>query len=318
MSDGQPEKTAKIDRSCNSLERQECWVRTPDGLRLWSERIGPADGRPLLLIMGAMNPGLVWPEGFCARLVAAGHAVIRYDARDTGWSSSIDFAVHPYTLDEMAADALAVLQAHGVARAAVVGLSMGGYVAQLLALAHPERLSALVLLSTSADHRPYMAATLGGDLPDSPLPGPESMFIDHVRRTVSQPPQTPAALVAAQREGWALTYGGSAGVPWQHIDTMLAAVAGRNREPLAAFNHARAVAASPDRLAAVCHIALPTLVMHGLHDALLPIAHGRDLAQRIPGARLLELDMGHSFMGACDEAVLAAIIGFVAGQAAQQ
>ena len=100
---------------------------------LFSEACGPADGPPVLLVMGAMNPAHFWPPGFVAALVQAGCRVVRYDHRDTGRSFVHPLYAPPYALDALVADALRVLDAWGLARAAVVGWSMGGYIAQHLA-----------------------------------------------------------------------------------------------------------------------------------------------------------------------------------------
>jgi pimeloyl-ACP methyl ester carboxylesterase len=102
------------------VARTEKSVLTPDGLTLWAQTFGSPLGQPVLLIMGAMNPGLLWPQAFCEHLARAGFFVIRYDHRDTGRSSVVDMASSPYTLTEMSADALAILDAYGVAEADLV------------------------------------------------------------------------------------------------------------------------------------------------------------------------------------------------------
>ena len=115
----------------------ERMIITPDGLRLWSESFGDPDKPCILLIMGAMNQGIFWPEGFCNRLASAGFHVLRYDHRDTGRSSKVLYLRTPYDLATLARDAVAVLDGHGVAKASsIVGLSMGGYIAQILAIEH--------------------------------------------------------------------------------------------------------------------------------------------------------------------------------------
>ena len=119
-------------------------IRTRDGLTLRTEAFGPAGGPPLLLVMGAMNPGLFWPRVFCERLATAGFLVIRYDHRDTGGSSTVDYAAHPYTLTELTDDALAILDGYGIARADVMGYSMGARITAFLAIRHPERIRRIV------------------------------------------------------------------------------------------------------------------------------------------------------------------------------
>ena len=95
------------------LHISETTVRS-DGLELWTESFGDANRPTVLLIMGAMNQGILWPDEFCAEIAQDGHHVIRYDHRDTGQSSSVDFKKHAYNLDDLARDALMVLDGYGV------------------------------------------------------------------------------------------------------------------------------------------------------------------------------------------------------------
>ncbi|MFG2553628.1 alpha/beta fold hydrolase [Streptomyces sp. NPDC048581] len=118
------------------------------GVRLWTEDRGAADAHPLLLIMGAQASGLGWPDEL-VDMLASRHRVIRYDHRDTG-RSTWAFDQRPYPLGELAEDALAVLDALDVQRAHIVGMSMGGMLAQLLIADHPDRLLSATLLGTSA------------------------------------------------------------------------------------------------------------------------------------------------------------------------
>ena len=289
----------------------EIFVTTGDGLRLWSEAFGRPGDPAVLLIMGAMNQGIFWPEDFCRELAGQGRYVIRYDHRDTGRSGKVDYASRPYTLDELTDDALAVLRAHGLARTSVVGLSMGGYIAQLLAARHPAVVDKLVLISTTADHRPYMAATLGQPCEAFTLPPPGSALLDYLRESAAHPPQTAEELEANLLAGWALTYGGPKPVPFDWLRQTLRLAATRDTQPMSAFNHALAVAASPDRLALLSSIQAPTRIIHGRHDILLPPAHAEVLAGGIRGAYLQWLDMGHSFMGASDSEILAAMTAII-------
>ncbi len=286
-------------------------ITTPDGLTLWTESFGDPGKPCILLIMGAMNPGLFWPDGFCARLVDAGFHVIRYDHRDSGRSSKVSYFLSPYDLATLTRDALAVLDGHGVGRAHVVGLSMGGYIAQLMAIDHAERVDHLVLISTSADHRPYMAATMGQSTVWFSLPGPEPTLLDYIHATVAKPPITPDELLANRLEGWRVTYDGSRPFPEEQVERALRLAAQRCPDQTASFQHGLAVAASPDRLEAVKRIAAPTLVIHGRHDACLPLAHGEYLARAIPGARPRVLDMGHAFMWQWDEDIAELILEFL-------
>ncbi|MBI5005522.1 MAG: alpha/beta hydrolase [Nitrosomonadales bacterium] len=289
----------------------ERYIDTKDGLTLWTESFGDQNDPPLLLIMGAMNQGIFWPDGFCERLAAAGFHVIRYDHRDTGKSSRVDFQHAPYDLDTLAEDAINVIRGYKVEQPIVIGLSMGGYIAQLIGIRHPGIAAKLVLISTSADHRPYMAATTGQDTSAFSLPAPEKSFLDYLESMRSHPPQTAAEMMAAASNGWAATYGGPRPYPRIEVERALRLAADRTSDPSASFHHAFAVAASPDRLQSVKTIALPTLVIHGRYDPCFPPAHGEYLARHIPDARLQVFEMGHSFMWSWDDEVLDAVLDFI-------
>jgi len=295
----------------NAMPRFERMIHTPDGLSLWSEAFGNSRDHPVLLIMGAMNQGIFWPDDFCDRLASFGYYVIRYDHRDTGLSSKIDYSQHPYQLAELTLDALAVLHGHNLTKATVVGLSMGGYIAQLLAIDYPENVERLVLISSSADQRPYMAATTGQPTTGFALPGPGQALLDYIRTTLAQPPRTAAELEENLLTGWAITYGGKRELPRPQLTTALRQAAGRTDNPTIAFNHALAVAASPDRLESCKTIHVPTLVIHGQDDICLPLAHGEYLARNIPGAHLQTFPMGHSFMWSWDDEILSSLISFL-------
>ncbi|GAA1544697.1 hypothetical protein GCM10009730_62280 [Streptomyces albidochromogenes] len=117
-------------------------------LNLWAEDFGAPGSPVVLLVMGAQAQGVQWNDGMLRRLVDGGRRVIRYDHRDVGRSSTVDFAAHPYTVADMASDALAVLDAFGVGRAHWVGASLGGVIAQRVALTHPHRVLTLTSLSS--------------------------------------------------------------------------------------------------------------------------------------------------------------------------
>lgn len=151
----------------------EQFTEVAPGVRLWVEEFGDPDATPVLLIMDANASGPAWPERFITTL-AEQHRVIRYDHRDTG-RSTWAFDDHPYAVTDLATDAVAVLDALGVDRAHVVGMSMGGTLVQLLLLDHPDRLLTASVLCTSA-----LGAGLATD-PDDPqppdLPGPDPVLL---------------------------------------------------------------------------------------------------------------------------------------------
>lgn len=286
-------------------------VKTDDGLILWTEAFGLPSSPPILLIMGAMNQGIFWPDDFCSDLAKGGFYVIRYDHRDTGKSTAVDFQKTPYDLNALARDAVAVLHGYAISKATIIGLSMGGYIAQLIAINFPDIIERLVLISTTADQRPYMSATMGQPDIGYGLPRPEKKLLDYIRATAENPPQTPQEIEANLLTGWGITYGGDRPFPETMLTQTLRLAEQRSSGQAMVFNHALAVAASPDRLEAVRQIHAPTLIIHGRHDVCLPLAHGEYLARNIPGAQFRVLDMGHVFMWSWSDEVLGSVLKFL-------
>src|ERR1700761_1386543 len=146
--------------------------------------------------MGTAAQGIGWPDELVEALVRGGRQVVRFDHRDTGRSSIVDFERRPYTLTDMAADTLAVLDGYQVEAAHVVGASLGGTIAQLLAVHHPDRVLTLTaIMSGPMGHSsgPAWARALSGQDPDpSDLPPPTPEFLDHVTKLASSPPAPPA------------------------------------------------------------------------------------------------------------------------------
>lgn len=290
-----------------------CWTMRPvpvPGLgQLWSEACGPEAGPQVLLVMGAMNPGHFWSPAFVAPLVRAGCRVVRYDHRDTGRSLVMPAPAPPYTLDDLVSDAVRVMDAWGMDRAAVVGWSMGGYIAQHLAREHPERVSRLVLLASSPDHRPYMDATMGRPVPHDGLPGPVSTFVPSLLAVAGRAQGRAPEDVAV--EGWAVFHGGSHPFPAATVHEQVGAALAAGHQPMLAMRHALAVDQALPRTAWLPELRVPTLVLHGEHDPALPLAHGQALAQLIQGARLVVLDMGHLLPDALAASVGAEVAEFV-------
>ncbi len=286
------------------------WVEVPGQGRLWSEACGPQDGSPVLLIMGAMNPGVVWPPALVQALVDGGCHVLRYDHRDTGRSFQTGMADAPYTLDDLTDDARRVLDAWGWDRMSLVGWSMGGYIAQTLARDLPQRVSHLVLLSSSGDHRPYLDGMMGRPLRGA-LPGPAPELLAGLWQLSAQGTQLSPLDRAVQ--GWAVFHGGGWPFPADRVRQQMAqALAQGHRPELAALRHALAVDAMPEARTPWLHeLQAPTWVLHGAHDPALPLAHGRALAEAIPGARLQVLDMGHLLPDALAGPVGHDIAGFI-------
>ena len=244
---------------------------TVDGNELHYVRRG--DGEPLLLIMGMSGTHLSWGDPFLDALVARGFAVITYDHRGVGRSSRID---EGFTLAQLADDADALLDALDVDSAHVVGVSMGGMVAQELALRHPDRIRSLVIGCSYA----------GGA--GSALTGPAT-----AQRLVEG--WMSGDQERALRTGWEINvsrdFAARPGEYERWKEHVLAL-----RVPLAVIQLQLQAIAPHDTSERLDQISVPTLVVHGTEDQMLPAANSRVIASRIPGAKLVELDgIGHVF-----------------------
>src|SRR5215831_14787974 len=159
-----------------------------NGIELWCEDFGDPGNPAVLLVMGAGGQGIMWPEEFCAALADAGFYVIRYDNRDTGHSTCVDFSKAPYTLSDMARDAIGLLDAFGIARAHVIGASMGGMIAQTLAIEHAGRLRTLTSIMSTPSAAGHIRARLSGG--PSRLPGSAKKVMDLLQARAANPPRT--------------------------------------------------------------------------------------------------------------------------------
>jgi pimeloyl-ACP methyl ester carboxylesterase len=269
-------------------------------------------GRPVvLLIMGLGMQLIAWPPAFIRGLVSAGYRVVRMDNRDVGLSQHFDQLGKPnllwvglkqklgmriqppYSLTDMAQDAVGVLDALGIAQAHVVGISMGGMIAQRVAIAASDRVLSLTSIMSSSGARE--------------LPGPRP---DVTRALLSRPAGRSEQAIADQSVRLFQLIGSPA-FPLDEKtirDGVLAAMR-RSFHPVGTLRQMVAVIADSTRAAALSRIAQPTLVIHGRDDPLVPYACGVDTARRIGGARLVEIaGMGHDLPPAVVEQILAALV----------
>ena len=268
-----------------------------NGVELQVEVHGPAAGEPLLLVMGLGMQLVGWHDGLVEQFVDAGFRVIRFDNRDIGLSQGFDELgvpnltlaaakqvlglplVPPYTLADMADDGAALLSALGIASAHVCGASMGGMIAQLLALRQPQKVRSLTLIMTSSGSRR--------------LPRP-SLAVQRAMLARPARPHEMDSLLAHYRRLHALIGSPAFRPAAADLDARLRASLGRAYRPRGTARQLMAILAAGDRSPQLPRIASPTLVIHGAADPLVPSAAGHDLARKIPGARLdLVEGMGH-------------------------
>jgi pimeloyl-ACP methyl ester carboxylesterase len=257
-----------------------------NGVELCVQTFGDAAAPAILLIPGAASSMDWWYDELCERLAAGERFVIRYDPRDTGQSVTYPPGAPGYDGHDLVEDAAGVLDALEIERAHVVGMSMGGGISQHLALAHPERVASLTLISSSPAVR---------RAPDAPSLPPAS---DELKKHFAEPPPEPdwsdrAAVIEYIVED-ARPYSG----PHTFDEKALRDLAGRVVDRTTSIassmkNHFLIGGDEPARWQ-LGEIRAPTLVLHGTEDPLFPYGHGEALAQEIPGARLLRLEgAGH-------------------------
>ena len=268
-----------------------------NGIALEVEDHGSPTGEPLLLVMGLGMQLVAWHDDFVRSLVDRGFRVIRFDNRDIGLSRSFDAlgmpslgwgsvkhllglkVSSPYSLIDMANDCVGVLDALGIASAHVCGASMGGMIAQQLAARHPQRVKSLTLMMTSSGARR--------------LPGP-SMKVRSAMLSRPADPKSIDSVVAHYVSLYKLI--GSPGYPSsdEWLRQRLNMSVRRSHRPLGTARQLMAIVADGDRSALLASIKVPTQVLHGLADPLVPVAAGHDLARKILGAKIdLVEGMGH-------------------------
>lgn len=270
-------------------------VAPADDLELYYDTFGDPDDPTLLLVVGLGQQVIWWEEEFCLGFVDRGFHVVRFDNRDAGLSTKLDEPVDvvdvfdrvvvgqpvdvPYLLSDMAADAVALLDHLGVERAHVAGMSMGGMIAQTLAIEHPDRVASLTsIMSTTGD-------------PDVGQPSPEALaaVLDNLTRGDDRDSVIAGSVAQAR-----ITHG-----PVYFDEEQVAARAAeaydRCYAPEGTDRQLAAIAASGSRTEALRGVEVPTLVIHGGRDALVDPSGGERTAEAVPGAELLVIDdMGHS------------------------
>jgi pimeloyl-ACP methyl ester carboxylesterase len=268
---------------------------TANGIQIEYDTFGDRSSPALLLIAGNGAQLTVWDDGFCELLAKKGLFVIRFDNRDAGLSTKFDEAGMPdlmaaiqaamqgrtvasaYTLDDMADDSVGLLDALGIGKAHICGASMGGMIAQVIAYRHPEHVLSLIsIMSTTGNpglpfgKQKAIAAVI------APAPEEREAYVEHY--------------VNVWRKIW------SPGFPFEEerVRTFMAQSYDRSYCPQGMARQNTAVIAGGDRRPKLSSIRIPTLVIHGADDPLIPVEGGKDTVLTIPGAELLIVPgMGH-------------------------
>jgi len=263
-----------------------------NGITIEYQEFGPPDAPPILLIMGLGMQLVAWPDSLCEGLAARGFRVVRFDNRDVGLSSRMPSpgplattamltrAVlrlpvrPPYTLDDMARDAVGLMDALGIAAAHVVGASMGGMIAQILAAQHPDRVKSLVSIMSS---------------PARLMPRPK------VVRALLKPMPRDREQAIRRMNAFFRLVGGAGYAPTDaELRAKIERSVRRSYRPDSFVRHVIAIGAGRSRVAMLRRVRAPTLVLHGADDPLVPPLGGKMTAAAVPGARLrIVPGMGH-------------------------
>jgi len=259
-----------------------------NGVEIEADTFGEPGRAAVLLLAGAGSSKDFWRPEFCRRLAAAAGLVIRYDMRDTGQSVSYPLGEPGYTLIDLADDAVALLDHFGVERAHLVGISMGGAVAQLIGIDHGDRVASLTLIATSSGAEG--------------LPGPAERMRAHFAAK-------PAGdLFEQQVAAWRVFAAHSVQFDEAAAREVIAEEHARTKNVEAANSNVHATERIDSWYDRLPRIIAPTTVIHGDEDPLFPIEHGESLAAAIPGAELRTLpQVGHELPPRAWDAVIAAI-----------
>jgi pimeloyl-ACP methyl ester carboxylesterase len=280
-----------------------------NGIQIDYEVLGEPGARPLVLLRGLGTQRIQWPAAFLDALLEAGHRLVLMDNRDAGLSTHLDDAGRPdlaavlaalrdgrppplaYGLDDMADDTAALLDTLDLSSAHIAGISMGGMIAQAFAIRHGERLRSLISIMSSTGN--------------PALPGPTERAMDALMAPA--PTERDAYIAHTVRTGLAFA---SPGYPTPEAErrAMAGQTYDRAFDPDGVSRQLAAVQAHGDRRPGLRTLDVPTLVIHGKDDPLVPIEGGRDTAAAIPGARLLEIPgMGHDLPTGLARTLAAAI-----------
>lgn len=266
-------------------------IATANGIDIAYDTFGSENDPPLLLIMGLACQMIFWPDDFCTDLAARGFYVVRFDNRDVGLSSKFDDAPVPnvlaafggdhstaaYALSDMAADAIGLMDYLGIEAAHIVGQSMGGMIAQTLAIEYPERALSLTSISSTNGDR-----TVG-------YPHPEAT------QQMLRPPATDReAMIEASVEMWRVLGGPVFPFDEDYVRSRATRAHDRCHHPLGVARQLMAILSQPDRTEALAGLTVPAAVIHGDADPLVDVSGGRATAAALPDRELVIIEgMGH-------------------------
>jgi pimeloyl-ACP methyl ester carboxylesterase len=266
-----------------------------NGIQIEYETFGESNSRPLLLIMGFAGQLIFWDEKLCEQLAQQGHYVIRFDNRDVGLSAKIEEAgvpdvmkaieammlgetvAPPYTIEDMAEDTVGLLDALGIEKAHICGISMGGMIGQTIAINYPQRILSLISIYSRM-----------GD-PEDPQPKPEAFEV-----LITPLPEERKESIEHAVKAFRVIAGPGFSFDEEWHRKIVAQAYDRAHYPQGLARQLVAILAQKNRKPALSSVSVPTLVIHGADDPLVQVECGKNTAATIPNAELLIIDgMGH-------------------------
>jgi pimeloyl-ACP methyl ester carboxylesterase len=267
-----------------------------NNLEFWTEAFGNCENPPIILIMGLGAQGVMWPFEFCENLAGQGYYVVRFDHRDVGLSTLVNFEENPYNLLDMAKDILSIMDYYRLEKVHFVGASMGGLLAMLMGAHYPERTRSLTLMMTTSDIRPAIEAFQGIQT-QSILPPPHPRVLEQANKMLQCMPETFEEKLELFVNNFRINSGS---IPVDEIlcRELAASAISRMKNLEPGNDHMKAIIASYDLCAAAQEkVDVPTLIIHGDEDPILPLAHAHALKDAIKNSTLqIVPGLGHCLM----------------------
>ena len=278
------------------MDNKELYADIQNNVKIWHQTFGLPNNPPFILLMGNGAQGIFWPDLFCQKLAERNYYVVRFDYRDTGLSSHFDFDKYSYDFLDIAKDILGFLNALKLEKAHFVGLSIGGFIAQLLAIHYPEHVLSVVSMMSTSDYSSLLSTLEGRPFSPSGLPAPKKEFMDTLAKI--DPSLTEIEKLMAN---WKAANGSKASFDEKDWYELLKFSIEREKHSGGiggGHNHMRAAGRMPDLnlLPSLRKVAIPFLAIQGGEDPIFTPEHGRETASSVPNGKLLMIEnMGHAF-----------------------
>ena len=268
---------------------QELFI-TDNNLELCIHTFGERSNPAVILVAGAAGQSILWNKDLCHNIAKAGYFVIRFDNRDTGKSSGITYEETPYTLKNLAEDIILILDKFNIHKAHIVGMSMGGYVSQVLSILFPERILSLTFIMSTIN-----SLSLRGIRKVNNLPAQNAEVVKKIASIYQIPRLNSEDKIKSLTDIWQLFNGSSSCFPYDEWYELAKESYSRAKSKNAVRNHRLAILnSSADRTELLSNISIPTLIIHGAADPIIHVKHAYYAKQNMPKSELIIIEkMGH-------------------------